>query len=223
MVSLCLLACSALFAKEKERKPVAVEGTIVYTGPVPMGVYVVEANATREVIVVDKEKRLKDAVVWLEGVKGAAQPKKEAIVIDQQNYFFIPSVLAIAAGQEVEFLNSDGANHGVMAASPEGKNSFNIVTPPGQSHKHQFVSAKQPVRIGCPLHAGMGAWVCVFDHPYFAVTDKAGQFQLPAVPPGKYKLWVRHLDGGMKKSQQVTVEEGKPLSLRIEFTKDDLP
>jgi hypothetical protein len=32
----------------------------------------------------------------------------------------------------------------------------------------------------------------VFDHPFYAVTDAAGKFELKNLPPGKYTLGVWH-------------------------------
>jgi plastocyanin len=189
---------------------VSVTGRITYTGPIPRPVPVVEANAVRPLIEVDRRtKGLRDAVVWLEGVQANPGPvPKAAAFMDQQNYFFLPHVLTVRAGQPVEFLNSDSANHGVLAQSFEPKNSFNAVTPPGQSYTHRFHAVRQPVRIGCPIHAGMAAWIVVFEHPWHAVTDREGRFQLPRVPPGKYRLQVRHLDGDLRHEQPLEIKTG---------------
>src|SRR5208337_1346096 len=128
-----------------------------------------------------------------------------------------PHVLAVNAGQQVEFLTNDVANHGVSAASFEAENRFNISTPPGGSYKHRFAALKRPVVIGCPIHAAMSAWIYVFDHPYHTVTDETGSFHLPPVPPGCYTLRVRHPDGGMDRSQELIVRPATPVQLRIEF------
>ena len=34
----------------------------------------------------------------------------------------------------------------------------------------------------------MKAWVGVFDHPYFAVTNEKGDFNIQNIPPGKYEV-----------------------------------
>jgi plastocyanin len=219
-----LAACALVRGRTEPAAPVAVEGVVTYDGPVPKPVEVVEANTVRQLVEVDgKTKGLKDAVVWLEGVpapKGRKPPL--AVTMDQVNFFFVPHVLAIEAGQEVEFSNSDGANHGVLALSREPKNCFNVVTPPGKSVRQTFVATDRPVLIGCPFHAGMGAWVFVFEHPYFAVTDARGRFRLPAVPPGKYTLVVRHVDGTLERKTPLIVEAGKPVTLTLALTKDNL-
>src|SRR5215469_9897552 len=127
-----------------------------------------EAGTVRHLVEVDpRTEGLKDAVVWLEGVPAPEVAGREApqepVVMDQQNYFFMPHVLAVEAGREVEFRNSDVANHGVIARSPEPKNGFNVMTPQGGRYAHRFAASRTPVTIGCPIHATMAAWVFVFD------------------------------------------------------------
>jgi plastocyanin len=204
--------------------PAVVEGVVSYDGPVPKPVPVVEANAVRHLVELDaKTKGLKEAVVWIEGAKAPQGRKPPAAArMDQSNYFFVPHVLAVEAGQEVEFTNSDGANHGVLGSSSEPKNCFNVLTPPGGSARQSFVACRQPVAIGCPLHAGMAAYVFVFDHPFFAVTDARGRFRLPPLPPGRYTLVVRHVDGELERRVPLTVEAGKAVTLTLALTTDDL-
>src|SRR5262245_5367218 len=223
MTSLFLL-CLVAPGWAAEPEGVRVEGVVSYTGPLPKPVPVAEAMSERQLVERDpKTNALKDVVVWVEGVKAQGKrPAKPAAFLDQRGYFFVPHVVAVEAGQEVEFFNSDGANHGVHADSKNPRNCFNIVTPPGMGHKCKFVASKEPVRIDCPLHAPMAAWVFVFDHPYFAVTDKHGSFKLPPLPPGSYTLHIHHASGGMRRKQPIEVMAGPPQRLAIEFGKDDL-
>jgi plastocyanin len=206
----------------------AIEGLVTYDGPPLDPVPIPEAGTVRHLIEVDaKTKGLKDAVVWLEGVPALERPADDtdanpAVQIDQQNYVFVPHVVAVEAGLEVEFLNSDNANHGVRATPFEPKNTFNVTTPPGKSFKRRFVATKRPVAIGCPIHASMAAWVFVFEHPYHAVTEEDGSFHLPPVPPGRDTFHVRHQDGGMSKEQELVVAADKPVRLRLTFSKDDM-
>jgi plastocyanin len=207
--------------------PVRVEGVVTYTGPLPEPIPIAEAGTVRQLIEIEpKTKGLKDAVVWLEGVPAAAKPRAPTraapVQMDQRDYRFVPHVLAVNAGQEVEFLNSDAANHGVTAGSFELENGFNVVTPSGGSFKHRFVSSKRPVAIGCPIHGAMSAWIYVFDHSHHAVSDESGSFHLPPVPPGRYTLRVCHPEGGMNCRQELQVQPGTPAKLRIEFGERDL-
>ena len=54
----------------------------------------------------------------------------------------------------------------------------------------------------------MSAWVAVFDHPYFAVTDDAGAFTIKGLPDGTYTLQAWHEQFGTKE-QTITVKDGK--------------
>jgi hypothetical protein len=38
----------------------------------------------------------------------------------------------------------------------------------------------------------MSATVMVFNHPWFAIPDEDGRFELPAVPPGEYEITAWH-------------------------------
>jgi plastocyanin len=205
---------------------VRVVGTITYDGPLPDPIPIPEAGTVRHLVEVDpKTKGLRDAVIWLDGVSAPGVATRGApedpVVVDQRDYAFVPHVLAVEAGRAVEFRNGDDANHGVRSSSPEPKNRFDIVTPPGGRQSHRFVASRSPVAIGCPVHGTMAAWVYVFDHPYHAVTGRGGEFRLPPVPPGRYTLQVRHPDGDMDRRQEIVVRAGEPVPLRIEFHGDD--
>jgi plastocyanin len=207
-------------------EPVRVEGVVTNDGKRPDPVPVTEAGTVRHLIEVDPGTRgLKDAVVWLEGVPGGAETRREQagepVVVDQQNFFFVPHVVSVRSGQPVEFRNSDAANHGVRASSLDPRNEFNVTTPTGGHFTHRFLAAKYPVALGCPIHAAMAGWVYVFDHRFHAVTDATGQFRLPPVPPGRYRLRVHHADGGLRKAEPVAAGGGKTVRLRIEFHDGD--
>jgi hypothetical protein len=57
----------------------------------------------------------------------------------------------------------------------------------------------------------MSAFVLVFAHRYFAVTDATGNYRIPAVPPGEYAV-VAWNDGEVRDSRKVRVpEQGGPV------------
>ncbi len=48
------------------------------------------------------------------------------------------------------------------------------------------------LRLQCDVHVHMNAWAAAFDHPYFAVTDEQGRFEIGGIPPGSYTLVAWH-------------------------------
>lgn len=72
----------------------------------------------------------------------------------------------------------------------------------------------------------MKAWMMAFDHPYFAVTGRTGEFRIEKLPPGKleFRFWqerVGYLDdanGKLKKGiLHVTIQPGKTTNVTIEL------
>ena len=68
----------------------------------------------------------------------------------------------------------------------------------------------------CRYIAASAAWIAVFDHPYFAITNASGSFTIDRVPPGTYTLHVWHEKTGAK-TQSVTVGPSGVLSLKLEL------
>jgi hypothetical protein len=74
------------------------------------------------------------------------------------------------------------------------------------------------LKVVCDTHAWMLAYIHVFDHPYFAVTDERGMFSIANVPPGTYTLKAWHEDAGMR-SQEIVVPESGNLGVTFEFAR----
>src|SRR5204863_406326 len=60
----------------------------------------------------------------------------------------------------------------------------------------KLVSEPFPLLIDSPLHQWMSGRVGVFDHPYFALTDKDGRFEIKQAPVGKFRIYVQHERAG---------------------------
>jgi hypothetical protein len=65
----------------------------------------------------------------------------------------------------------------------------------------------------------MRAYIHVFDHSFFAVTDERGAFSIPDIPAGKYMLKAWHEDAGLR-SQEVTISERAETRVSFEFKKN---
>lgn len=54
----------------------------------------------------------------------------------------------------------------------------------------------------------MGARVGIFAHPWFAVTDARGAFELTGVPPGDYVIVAWHETLGTRKGRVTVTAQG---------------
>lgn len=122
---------------------------------------------------------------------------KEHVVIDQRKMAFAPHVVAVQQGTTVDFLNSDPVGHNVYWPSVSGnkKLAHNLGTwPKGDKKPFQF-NDLGVASLLCNVHPEMSGYVVVVPTPYFAVTDKDGNFEIKNIPAGKYTLKTWSEDG----------------------------
>jgi plastocyanin len=205
-----------------------VSGVVRFRGNVPTMQIADAAGKLQPLLTVDRRTRgLRYAVVYLTRIdapEGGLPADRGAAVIDQKEYVFSPRVTAIHEAQPVTFTNHDPANHNVRAVAVEPANQFNVMTGAAQEYVHHFQAPAtvRPIRLGCDIHAWMRAWIYVFDHDRFAVTDQRGKFAINGIPPGRYTLHVRQPDGGLRAKRDVTVTESNTDPVELEFSEADL-
>ena len=130
-------------------------------------------------------------------------------VMDQTKMTFSPHVMVVQVGTTVEFLNSDPVGHNVYWPSISGnkKLAHNLGTwPKGEKNSFQFNDVGVASLL-CNVHPEMNGYIVVSPTPYFAVTDKSGNYEIKNVPPGKYTLKTWSEDGKVT-TQAVEVGAG---------------
>ena len=137
------------------------------------------------------------SVVYLETApRGAFDPGEERRPrMDQRNERFVPHVLAVTAGTWVEFPNGDSTYHNVFSLSKA--NEFNLGRYAAGRSKAKRFDSPGIVRVFCEIHSHMSAFILVFAHRFYAVTDEDGRYRLDGVPPGTYTLavWNETING----------------------------
>jgi plastocyanin len=124
--------------------------------------------------------------------------------MDQRDEAFVPHVLAIVAGTVVDFPNNDQTFHNVFSLSKE--QPFDLGRYAAGRSKSVRFDRPGIVRVFCDIHAHMSAFILVFAHRYFAVTDDNGRFRIDHVPPGTYNV-VAWNDSTPEESRQVVVAD----------------
>ena len=154
----------------------------------------------------DLSSRLR-SVVYLESAPRGAfeQSPPGHAVLDQRDEQFVPHVLAIMTGTTVDFPNSDRIYHNVFSLSKAARFDLGRYAV-GHSKAVRF---EQPgiVRVFCDIHSHMNAFILVFSHPFFAVTDEEGRYRIENVPPGAYGV-VAWNEGVSSEPTATTVPDG---------------
>jgi plastocyanin len=140
---------------------------------------------------------LADVIVSIKNAPKAAASSKPA-VLDQKGCVYVPSILAVQAGQKVIVKNSDPCVHNVHTV-PKENDMKNLVQMPGGADLEFVFDKPEPfLKFQCDVHPWMFAWVSVVDTSYFAVSDKDGKFTIKNVPAGKYTVEFAHRKLGTK-------------------------
>jgi plastocyanin len=151
----------------------------------------------------DREHR--QAVVYFETApRGAFEGRESSprATMDQRNEMFVPHLLAITVGTTVDFPNSDRTYHNVFSLSRPRRFDLGRYAA-GRSKAVRF-DRPGIVRVFCDIHSHMNAFVLVFSHRFFAVTDREGRFEIAGVPPGSYTLSAWY-EGRVRDQRSLTV------------------
>lgn len=140
----------------------------------------------------------------------------EPAVIDQEGCRYHPHVMGMLLGQDLVFLNSDGLLHNVHGLPAENR-EFNIGMPASRETAEVTLNTPEPVfEVKCDVHPWMQAYVAVMEHPFFAVTDEDGGFEISGLPAGDYEVEAWHEKLGTRVGS-VTVADGETGTLDFEF------
>ena len=155
------------------------------------------------------------SIVYLESAPRGAFETSDGghAVMDQRNESFVPHVLAITTGTTVDFPNSDRFYHNVFSLSKI--KTFDLGRyAAGHSKSIRFDRAGI-VRVFCDIHSHMNAYILVFSHPFFTLTDGDGRYHIDNVPPGTYGI-IAWNEGTASETRSVTVPDGG--TAEIDFT-----
>lgn len=156
------------------------------------------------------------SVVYLESApRGAFEDRAEdaRVRMDQRQETFIPHVLAIMTGTTVVFTNSDRTYHNVFSLSRTRQ--FDLGRYRTGAAKSVRFDRPGVVRVFCDIHSHMSAFILVFGHRYFAITDDDGRFAIDDVPSGTYSVVVWN-EGQPREVRRLTVpEQGGEVEMNV--------
>jgi hypothetical protein len=203
VISLIVLLPSSAFAQETSDWA-TLKGRISFGGEPPKAVVLdIERDAdvcgkmglVDESLVVHPENRgLRYVAIWLESKDPVPvhpelqKPLEKPPVLDNKDCRFEPRMQAIRTNQILHLTNTDPIAHNA-AVYLRRNTPFSEVIPQNGPLEKKFAKPETvPTRVDCSIHAWMKAWLIVQDHPYVAVTDANGNFEMKHVPAGEWKF-----------------------------------
>jgi plastocyanin len=204
----------------------SIQGKVTLTGTPPemaftkrdADPYCARTPMRDEEVVVGPGGALKNVILRItKGITGNYEPPMTSVTLDQTQCMYRPRVAMVMAGQSLLVRNSDQTLHNVHTYKG-ASTLFNQAEVPGlPAIAKVFKDATGEIlKFKCDVHPWMTGYVGVMGHPFFAVSGADGKFEIPKVPAGKYTLEAWHERFGTK-SQEITVEAGKPLDVAFSF------
>lgn len=165
-----------------------------------------------------------ELVVYVERAREEPFPMPKARPeMSQKNLVYVPHILPIAKGWEVEFHSQDEVLHNLLARFKasffkRASQLFNIAMPPGTKPLVKRFEKEGVVNLLCSIHTEMSAYILVLQNPYFAKVGKNGRFAIEGIPPEKYelKVWGEKLtEDQLEKRLLVVVSPGGVSSIDL--------
>ncbi|MEM7248619.1 MAG: hypothetical protein AAF533_25030 [Acidobacteriota bacterium] len=150
--------------------------------------------------------KVKDVIVWLDGLKEGKPLTKRTVTVDNKDCMFVPRVSIGWKGDKINAKNSDAVLHNTHLKL-NGKTVHNVALPTKDQQLQKPLKKSGLYEITCDAHAWMKAYMFVADNPYVEISNDGGSFTMTDVPAGSYELnyWHEILGEG---KVSVTVTSG---------------
>jgi hypothetical protein len=181
-----------------------ITGTVKWSGPRPKPIVLpitknpdvceINGQKTRDLerLEIAPDGAVANTVVYLKDItKGKAMdlPVAERS-LDQKNCRYNPHIMLVPKGDEFSMVSSDPILHNIHMTGVE---LYNIPFPIENHVVKRPFPRDGVTNLKCDAgHVWMNAEVLTVDQPYYAITDKNGDFKLTDVPPGTYTIEAWH-------------------------------
>ncbi len=181
-----------------------------------------EGPQTSEVLIVGPGNGLQNAFVYVKdglGAEHSSRRRRRRSSSTRRAASTRRTSSASQVGQPVIIVNSDPTLHNVHAV-PKANAEFNF----GQALKgmkttRTFDKPEVMVPFRCDVHGWMASYGGVLAHPYYAVSNADGSFEIKGLPAGTYTIEVWHERLGTQ-TTKVTVD-GKSGPTRTSRSRDE--
>ena len=201
-------------------------GQVTFTGTVPPLAMVqvtrdpdfCGASMSIQNLVVDSSsKGIQGVRVSVEGVDNPSGKTPHAATSELRNRHceFFPRIGTAIAKKTLPITNEDPIMHNTHIR--HGKRTFvNVAQVPGGRTFKKRIKRPGLLKARCDKHEFMEAYILVFDHPYYSVTDTTGHFRISSVPSGKQELTIWHETLGTLHTKVEVPEHGE-VSITVKY------
>jgi len=233
-ISLFLLPYSLLLAVSSFAEPGTITGLVRFPGETPPAVMIVNETDDRcppgiprnHLIVQQTNRGIKNVLVVLEHPPVRVKPWLPA-PLTNDTCVYEPRLRWMPVSTALLLDNPGVADHHVRAWRGEFS-VFDVRLKPGVSGLRRPLVNTGLYKVNCDLHLWERSWVHVSDHPFVAITDEKGLFEIKEVPPGTYTLrawhegWVENAKDKDGRREFQPMEQTLKVRVRAEQTTDVL-
>jgi hypothetical protein len=161
---------------------------------------------TEDWVINPENKGIKWTYVWMIPNGGGTKAKlavhpslakspEDPVAFEQPCSGFAPHAVAVRQGQKLIVKNDSPVVH-AFQWNGFAQTGNQIMNPGVKIEIPNLVAERQALKVSCAPHPWESAWIRVFDHPYFTLTDANGNFEIRNVPSGNHRIVVWHETAG---------------------------
>ena len=219
LMTLAAIAAATLLPSPASAQWGTLKGKFVFVGdvPTPVAINVTKDQDTcgkcelrQESLVVNPDNAgIRDIVVFLyptskQRKKLKVHPDYEAeakgiVKVSNSCCRFEPHIVPVRTTQTLHILNPDPVAHNSKVTTLKNP-AINPNIPAGGMVSATFPREEVfPSEISCSIHPWMKGYLIIKEHPYVAVSDENGEFELKNLPAGEWRFRAWHESGYVEK------------------------
>jgi len=170
---------------------------------------------TTETVVAGANNTLQNVIVYISAGADDANAPSQAVTFTQKGCQYLPHVIALHTGQQLQVINGDQTSHNIHPLAKVNR-EWNKSQPPGSPAIQEKFDSPEFISVKCNIHPWMHGWFAVLKTNHYSITGDGGGFSLPNLPPGKYTVTAWHEDYGTQ-TQDVTITGDEAKSIDFSF------